>query len=459
MDLVQQTVTGEAGELPVLQISAEAWSRRLEQARFRTSAHERPQILQECAPLRPQFRQLLRRIKEFASETRFKEPENSALAPYAVATVELSRLLFAELSRIETEGNAIFVPPSLLQTLLDTCTELLDRLQMQFALLDELCASATELHAFVSRLIRGSDAYGEPQRYTMLVRLVRRLLDELPDRYATLPALVPELALAKLTRLFQTPQAARVYLTGITTAAIAGRAAQSIWLRADRLELITAAALLQDCGSLILNPQYSNLDESDVEDNPTSERTRMFQQHPLVGAALLAGLPDASVALARLVAQHHERLNGTGYPRQCTATEMSDLSRLLSASVRFETLRQRYTSAAQLSGAEESGELRAARQLVREAGRREFDPQMTLKLLAPFDPTELGVDGKLAGVMQSALEPSEPTYRPSGIRRDLHGVEPLIPPAAHDRSRVGAPRGIIAGRIGTGTGPSGEWIR
>lgn len=79
-------------------------------------------------------------------------------------------------------------------------------------------------------------------------------------------------------------------------------------LDAGTLEAVGMGALLHDIGetrlpqNLLHQPGYVN------------EGRGLFQAHPKIGAAMLAGEKDLPPCAKAVVAQHHERLNGSGYP-------------------------------------------------------------------------------------------------------------------------------------------------
>ena len=54
-----------------------------------------------------------------------------------------------------------------------------------------------------------------------------------------------------------------------------------------------------------------------------------IQRHPELGARILTQLGGFSVGVVTLVADHHERLDGTGYPYRLSGEELSDAARIL----------------------------------------------------------------------------------------------------------------------------------
>jgi HD-GYP domain-containing protein (c-di-GMP phosphodiesterase class II) len=54
-----------------------------------------------------------------------------------------------------------------------------------------------------------------------------------------------------------------------------------------------------------------------------------IQRHPELGARILTQLGGFSVGVTTLVTDHHERLDGTGYPHRIAGGELSDAARIL----------------------------------------------------------------------------------------------------------------------------------
>ncbi|HEV3203958.1 MAG TPA: HD domain-containing phosphohydrolase [Gemmataceae bacterium] len=61
----------------------------------------------------------------------------------------------------------------------------------------------------------------------------------------------------------------------------------------------------------------------------TDSQKRTIESHPWVGAELVAGLMSGQSWLAETTAQHHERVDGKGYPAGLTGSQMEPLARLL----------------------------------------------------------------------------------------------------------------------------------
>jgi hypothetical protein len=62
----------------------------------------------------------------------------------------------------------------------------------------------------------------------------------------------------------------------------------------------------------------------------TPEEWRSIQSHPLIGYEILKAIPNFPKTASRAVLEHHENLDGTGYPRKKTANDLSELGQLIS---------------------------------------------------------------------------------------------------------------------------------
>lgn len=90
------------------------------------------------------------------------------------------------------------------------------------------------------------------------------------------------------------------------------------------VELAVLGGLLHDIGEMYVNPDYQR-------GTPLlgPAEFRHVTAHPAIGAALLKQLSGYPEALCRAVREHHERLDGTGYPAQLQQSAISPLGQLL----------------------------------------------------------------------------------------------------------------------------------
>lgn len=103
---------------------------------------------------------------------------------------------------------------------------------------------------------------------------------------------------------------------------------------AQRPPLLAAAALLHDLGLHDL--------PAGLIDQPgplTSEQRRQMQQHPVAGAARLAGIDSPGAAVMREVClHHHERFDGRGYPMGLVGRQIPLAARIVALADAFQAM-------------------------------------------------------------------------------------------------------------------------
>jgi putative nucleotidyltransferase with HDIG domain len=114
--------------------------------------------------------------------------------------------------------------------------------------------------------------------------------------------------------------------------AIATEVAKLMGFDEIALGRLRRAALLHDLGKLSISNR--------ILDKPgplTAEERRRFREHPLLAEEILARV-SSFAELATVASAHHERLDGSGYPRGLTADSLSMPSRVLAVADVYEAL-------------------------------------------------------------------------------------------------------------------------
>jgi HD-GYP domain-containing protein (c-di-GMP phosphodiesterase class II) len=70
----------------------------------------------------------------------------------------------------------------------------------------------------------------------------------------------------------------------------------------------------------------------------TAQEQRLMQAHPHLGATMLARTPHMPADACRIVAEHHERLDGSGYPQGLGGAALSLLSQIVAIADVYETM-------------------------------------------------------------------------------------------------------------------------
>jgi HD-GYP domain-containing protein (c-di-GMP phosphodiesterase class II) len=92
-------------------------------------------------------------------------------------------------------------------------------------------------------------------------------------------------------------------------------------------------ALLHDVGQVRLPRNLVR-----KHDPFTDQERRLLEQHPLLGGAILEQADQISMATHQIVVEHHERLNGTGYPPKPGQPPMSPLSQIVAITDAYDAM-------------------------------------------------------------------------------------------------------------------------
>lgn len=182
-----------------------------------------------------------------------------------------------------------------------------------------------------------------------------------------------------------------VYLRGLETARLIFFVGRQVTAWQESCELLMIAGLLHDLGWQMLQPK-----QNARGDKLKTDQSEIEQGHPVLGAALLGGLrgfPGDSY-LTEIISQHHERLDGTGYPRGLHTSALGEYSRRLAVVCRFLELKniERELTADGLRTYErEEVAFAAALQLFRESRRGEWDETVVDQFLSALDESLLEV--------------------------------------------------------------------
>lgn len=102
----------------------------------------------------------------------------------------------------------------------------------------------------------------------------------------------------------------------------------------EAMHTLGIAAFLHDIGEQSLP---ADLRHKSVDSLKISDRT-MVQQHVEFGLAMLAQFPGIPNAVTTIISQHHERIDGSGYPAQLQGGQLSLPSRILMVVDEYESL-------------------------------------------------------------------------------------------------------------------------
>ena len=184
----------------------------------------------------------------------------------------------------------------------------------------------------------------------------------------------------------------------------------------ETLRELGLAGMLHDMGKLAIS--------QDVLNKPTPltpAEWQIIQQHPIESVRMIGDDPHATPEVRQIILQHHERVDGRGYPVGLTDEDMPPTSKILSIVDTFHAMIGRRSYRAALTPAE-------ANRLICSQGGRQLDADLLACWNDTFDrywsKRDLGVGGgdPLAGADEITV-------------RHEHRSKPQLPKAPRTRPR------------------------
>jgi putative nucleotidyltransferase with HDIG domain len=98
------------------------------------------------------------------------------------------------------------------------------------------------------------------------------------------------------------------------------------WLRFSKqdLDILTLAGLLHDIGKMLVP-----MDILSKTEKLTPEEFAKIKEHPMHGFNILKKIPNLDQRIVKTALQHHERCDGSGYPRGLTGDETDDYAEII----------------------------------------------------------------------------------------------------------------------------------
>lgn len=165
----------------------------------------------------------------------------------------------------------------------------------------------------------------------VVLEVAKQLLDELPPlqtcagpasaRNASLEALARiglNNSMTTLLTMSYKSEGQRHFKHTVLVGLIATMLAMRAKLSHDDVLAVAHAGLLHDIGEMYLDPAYL---KSGAHLKP--EEWKHVVVHPKVGQMVLTELTPYPVKVARAVGEHHERMDGSGYPHRYANTQIS----------------------------------------------------------------------------------------------------------------------------------------
>lgn len=115
-----------------------------------------------------------------------------------------------------------------------------------------------------------------------------------------------------------------LYQHSIRVALISLYLGACVHLKRDDMVALATAAVFHDLGELHIDPALLDA----IHPLSPQERQHIYA-HPMIGYLILKEFPDYHPHISRVVLEHHERLDGSGYPRNLKGDKIGRLSQIL----------------------------------------------------------------------------------------------------------------------------------
>ena len=219
------------------------------------------------------------------------------------------------------------------------------------------------------------------------VEILEGITNDLLDLMKSEPRQFSQLALMTERREDYLPDHA------LSVAVLSMAIATQLGLSLEHVKEVVIGALLFDVGMLLV-PKRIRTGSGILTE---ADRQRVYE-HPILSVSMMEQIPSLS-PIPRLIAyQHHERLNGSGYPAEAQAAQIADFARIVTvADVYAASTNQRAYKSEKLPYS-------AMEELVHMAHRGQLDVRMVRGLLAAVGLFPVGSyvqlsDGSLAQVV------------------------------------------------------------
>lgn len=214
----------------------------------------------------------------------------------------------------------------------------------------------------------------------------------------------------------------------VNVAAVSLMLGAELGLDNERLRVLGLGALLHDVGKTSLSPTILR-----KPGGLTDEEYRNVKEHPRLGFEIIRAYDDLDRAVARIAHEHHERVDGKGYPRRIRGPAIDPLAKIVSVADVYDAL------TADRVYRKGMPTVKVLNILSSDAGTA-FEPDVVSALLKRVAPYPLGTvvrlnNGLTATVVQVPQDaPSRPSVR---VYVDANGEvlnEPVVYHLRHDAS-------------------------
>jgi putative two-component system response regulator len=183
---------------------------------------------------------------------------------------------------------------------------------------------------------------------------------------------------------------------------------QALGLKGRVVEILSQAAPLYDIGKMGV-PEFI-LKKSDALNDKEWEEMR---KHPEIGAGIIGEHKDPLLEQARIMAlTHHERWDGTGYPKKLQGNAIPVPGRIMAVADAFEAMTSTQRHRSPISAMD------AAKKIAAESGKQ-FDPSVVaafMNVVNEFDEVRAKYKDELEGIHNLDFSPA-PSAKPAASPR------------------------------------------
>lgn len=151
-----------------------------------------------------------------------------------------------------------------------------------------------------------------------------------------------------------------IYEHSVNVCIISSIIGKNMGLARDKVKQLAVGALLHDLGKVYVSQEILNKPTS-----LTEEEFKQVKEHTKYGFEVLRNLADLSILSAHVAYQHHEREDGSGYPRGLPAEEIHSFAKIVAVADSFEAMTANRNYKKKVFKNDE-----AVRQLTKEAPKR-----------------------------------------------------------------------------------------
>jgi len=113
---------------------------------------------------------------------------------------------------------------------------------------------------------------------------------------------------------------------------------KALLLDREKLETLAIGAILHDIGKMQIDPKL--IAKVDL----TAEEVEILKTHTILGFEDLRKRKDLNLVIAHIAFQHHEHMNGTGYPRHLKEGEIHPLAQVVAITDLYDKLTSDYSN-------------------------------------------------------------------------------------------------------------------